>query len=122
MHVKLLWAANSLMTHGDVWTGLACLKANPRVKNFRRFGKGKGAYVSVVGWAESKAAFESKVKRHAEGMDCILVDLEKVELLEQRMNTPDFPEELITMRETANRQPDDTMFGTFHIWHQEDAN
>jgi hypothetical protein len=33
-----------------------------------------------------------------------------------------FPEELITMRETANRQREDTVWGTFHIWLQEDAN
>jgi hypothetical protein len=110
------------MADGDVWTGIACLKANPKVKNFRRFGKGKGAYVNVVAWADSQAAFEEKVKRHTEGLDCILVELANVQLLESRMNMPDFPEELITMRQTANRQPSDTMFGTFHIWDQDDAN
>lgn len=109
------------MTDGDIWVGLARLKANPKVNNFRRFGKGKGAYVNVVAWAESEAAFEKKVKRQAEGMDCILVELEEVQLLESRMNTPHFPPELIDVRRTANRQPSDTAFGTFHIWHQEDA-
>ena len=92
------------------------------MKNFRRFGKGKGAYVNLVTWAESRAAFEEKIKRHTEGIDCILVDLENMQLLESRMTIPDFPEELITMRETANRQQADTIFGTFHIWHQQDAN
>lgn len=106
----------------DLWTGIACLKANPEVKGFRRFGKGKGAYVNVVACVESKAAFEERVKRHAEGMDCILVGLEHVQLLEARMSEEDHPEELITMRETAARQTTDTVFGTFHIWHQEDAN
>ncbi len=110
------------MTDGDIWVGLACLKANPKVKNFRRFGKGKGAYVNVVAWAESKAAFEKKVKRHAEEMQCILVELEEVQLLESRINTPQFPAEFIKMRQTANRQRSDTAFGAFHIWHQEDAN
>lgn len=110
------------MIDGDVWFGLACLKANPAVKNFRRFGKGKGAYVNVVAWANSLAAFEKKVKRHAESLDCILVDLEHVQLLESRMKLPDFPEEFIAMRQTANRQQADTIFGTFHIWHQEDSN
>jgi len=28
-------------TNEHIWSGLACLKANPQVKNFRRFGKGK---------------------------------------------------------------------------------
>jgi hypothetical protein len=112
----------SFVTDGNIWIGLACVKANPAVKNFRRFGMGKGAYVNVVAWAQSQAAFEEKVKRHAEGLDCILVELDKVQLLESRMSNPGFPEELIAMRETANRQPNDTAFGTFHIWHQEDAN
>ncbi len=105
----------------DIWTGLACLKANPKVKGFRRFGKGKGAYVNVVACVESRAAFEERVKRHSEGMDCILVQLEQIQLLEARMSKEDYPEELITMRETAARQIADTVFGTFHIWQQEDS-
>jgi hypothetical protein len=112
----------SLVTDGEVWCGLACLKANPKVKNFRRFGKGRGAWVNVAAWAESRAAFEEKVKRHTEGLDCILVELDEVQLLDSRMNLSDFPDELIDMRQTANRQPNDTMFGTFHIWYQEESN
>ena len=50
------------MIDSDIWYGLACLKANPEVRNFRRFGKGKGAYVNIVAWADSRAAFEEKVK------------------------------------------------------------
>lgn len=110
------------MTDGTIWVGLACLKANPKVKNFRRFGKGKEAYVNVVAWAKSQGTFEAKVKQHATDLDCIPVELENVELIENRMERGGFSEELITMRETANRQPDDTVWGTFHIWHQEDAN
>lgn len=106
----------------NIWSGIACLKANPKVKNFRRFGKGKGAYVNVVAWAESQTGFEEKVKRHSETLDCILVELENVQLLEARLGQADFSEELITMRETASRQQEDTVWGTFHIWHQEDAN
>jgi hypothetical protein len=106
----------------NVWFGLACLKANPNMKNFRRFDGGKGAYVNVAAAADSRDEFEEKVKRHVEGIGCILVELEKVQLLESRLNQPDYPEELITMRETALRQPDDSVFGTFHIWHQDDSN
>jgi hypothetical protein len=106
----------------DLWTGLACLKANPEVKGFRRFGEGKGAWVNVVACVESQAAFEERVRRHSEGMDCILVELEQVQLLEARMSADDYPEELITMRETAARQTSDTVFGTFHTWDQEDSN
>jgi hypothetical protein len=54
------------VTDGDVWFGLACVKANQKAKSFRRFGKGKGAHVNVVAWADSQAAFEEKVKRHTE--------------------------------------------------------
>jgi hypothetical protein len=55
-------------------------------------------------------------------MDCILVELDHVQLLEARMTEEDYPEELITMGETAARQTDDTIFGAFQIWHQEDSN
>ena len=61
----------------DLWTGLACLKANPKVKTFRRFGKGKGAFVNVVACVESQEAFQERVKRHVEELDCILVELKK---------------------------------------------
>lgn len=110
------------LEHMGLWIGVACAKANTNVKSFRRFGKGKGAYVNVVACVESKAAFEERVKRHVEGLDCILVELENVQLLETKMNDEDFPEEIINMRQTAMRQPTDTVFGTFHIWHQEDSN
>jgi hypothetical protein len=106
----------------NLWTGLACLKANPKVKGFRRFGKGKGAYVNVVACVESQEAFEDRVKRHVEGLDCILIGLENVHPLEARMSDENYPEELITMRETAARRTTDTIFGNFHIWHQEDSN
>lgn len=108
-------------TGPDIWTGLACLKPGPKAKKFRLF-KGRGAYVNVVAWAESQAVFEQKVKRHVEGINCILVEFENVQLLKSKMTTPDFPEELIAMRDTANRQREDSVFGTFHIWHQNDAN
>jgi len=55
-------------------------------------------------------------------MGCILVELEHTQLLETRMSEEDYPEELITMRTTAARQTADFVFGTFHIWNQEDAN
>ena len=106
----------------DLWSGVACLKASPEVKNFRRFGKGKGAFVNIVAWADSQSDFEVHVKRQVEDLDCILVELEGVHLLEDRMKAEEYPEELITMRETANRQPDDTVFGTFHVWYQNESN
>lgn len=106
----------------NIWTGVACLKADPKVKNFRRFGKGKGAYVNVVAWAKSQSEFEEKVNRHTKGLDCVLVELESVQLLESRMARDDFPEELTTMRETAIRQQEDTVWGAFHIWHRDEAN
>jgi hypothetical protein len=105
----------------DIWTGLACVKSNPKAKGFGLF-EGKGAYVNVVASVESKEAFAERVKRHVEGIDCILVELEKVQLLETRMSEEDYPEELITMRETAAHQTTDTVFGTFHTWIQGEAN
>jgi len=61
------------------------------------------------------------VKRHAEELDCILIGLENVQLLETRMSDEGYPEELITRRETAVLQTSDTVFRTFYIWHQEDS-
>lgn len=71
---------------------------------------------------QSQEAFEERVKRHVEGLDCILVELENVQLLETRMSREGYPEELINMRLTATLQPEDSVFGTFHIWEQDEAN
>lgn len=83
----------------DVWTGVACLVADPKCKDFRRFGDdGKGAYVNLVASVDSEAEFTERVKRIVPTLDCILLELDHVQPLDKRMEEPDYPEELITMR------------------------
>ncbi len=107
----------------QLWTGVAGLVADPRCKDFRRFGDdGKGAYVNVVAWASSEEAFAERAKQVAAHLDCILTELDGTKLLDSRMERPDYPEELITMRATAQRHPNDVIFGTFHTWVQSDVN
>jgi hypothetical protein len=106
-----------------LWTGLACLVADPNCKEFRRFGDdGKGAYVNIVACADSEEEFGERVKQAAKDLDCILLELEHIQLLEDRIEAPESPEELITMPTTAQRQPTDIIFGTFHSWVQSDEN
>ena len=107
----------------ELWTGLVCLVADPAWKNFKRFGDGKGAYVNVVAWAESAKHFEDRVASIANrDLDCIALEIEKVELLETVLERENCPDEFFTMRATARRQPDDVLFGGFHIWVQDDVN
>jgi len=107
----------------EIWTGVACLVADPKCKEFRRFGDdGKGAYVNVVALVNSEAEFKERVERIVPTLDCILLELDHVEPIGKRMEEPDSPEELITMRSTAKRQPADLVFGTFHIWTESDIN
>jgi hypothetical protein len=106
-----------------LWTGLVCLVANPACKDFRRFGEGKGAYVNVVAWAESAKHFEERVTAIAQGqLDCIVREMENVELLEAVVLRKGCADELFTMRATAERQPNDVVFGDFHVWTQNDLN
>jgi hypothetical protein len=105
----------------QLWTAIACVVADPACKPFRRFGDdGKGAYVNVVAWAESEEDFHKRIERASKELDCILLELDGVQLLETRMEEPDFPDELLEMRTTAMRQREDTVFGTLHIWTQSD--
>lgn len=106
----------------ELWCGLACLVADPARKAFRRFGDdGKGAYVNVVAWAQSAEHFEERVKVIArEQLDCIVREIEQVELLETTLRRESSPDELLTMSATAERQRTDVVFGTFHIWTQND--
>src|ERR1043165_7121199 len=107
----------------QLWSGLACLVPDPKCANFKRFGDGKGAYVHVVTWAESQQAFCDRVTAIAsEQLDCIVRELENVDLLENKMQADDFPEEFLTRRETANRQRNDVVFGRFHTWLEDDRN
>jgi hypothetical protein len=106
----------------ELWTGLACITPNPSCKDFRRFGDGKGAYVNIVAWAESRDHFEKRVKSTVEELDCILRELENVGLLEARMECDDYPEEFLNMRRTALNQREDVVFGTFYTWDQSDLN
>jgi len=59
---------------------------------------------------------------HPATLDCILLDLDRVRPIQKRMAEPDCPEELITMHSTAQRQPTDLVFGTFHVWTESDIN
>lgn len=107
----------------ELWTGLVCLVANPACKHFKRFGDGKGAYVNVVAWAESAKHFERRVATIAgEQLDCIVREMEQVELMEAALQREGCPDEFFTMRVTAERQPNDVVFGAFHVWAQDDAN
>ena len=107
----------------QVWTGVACLVADPKCKEFRRFGDdGKGAYVNVAAAASSEADFIERVERIVPTLDCTLLELDGIQPIDKRIEEPDSPEELITMRSTAERQPTDLMFGRFHVWMQDDVN
>lgn len=107
----------------ELWTGLVCLVPDPACKNFKRFGEGNGAYVNVVAWAESAKHFERRVTDIAkEQLDCIVREMEKIELLQSALEREECPEEFFTMRATAERQPEDVLFGAFHVWAQDDVN
>jgi hypothetical protein len=106
----------------ELWTGLVCLVADPACKHFKRFGDGRGAYVNVVAWAESAKHFELRVTASAERLDCLVREMEQVELLEAALRREGCPDEFFTMRATAERQPNDVVFGTFHVWAQDDVN
>jgi hypothetical protein len=103
----------------QVWVCLAGLKPKKKCK---RFGEGRGAYVHIAAVAGSQVAFQQRVKRAVEELDCVLQDLDDVQLLEDRLNSPGYPEELLDMATTARSHPEDAVFGTFHIWLRSDAN
>jgi len=109
------------MARMELWTGLAALKPKPEYNNFRMF-EGKGAYVHIAAWAESQAAFEEHVKKQADELECILCELEDVDLMDAKMEQDDYPVEFIGIRSRATTHPEDTIFGTFHSWMQDDAN
>ena len=44
------------------------------------------------------------------------------ELLQSALEREECPEEFFTMKATAERQPNDVLFGTFHVWAQTDVN
>jgi hypothetical protein len=107
----------------NVWTGVACLVSDPKCKEFRRFGDdGKGAYVNVAASVNSEAEFNERVERIVPTLDCILLELEGVKPIDERVEEPDCPEEIINMRSTAQKQPSDLVFGAFHIWTESDIN
>ncbi len=62
------------------------------------------------------------MKFMSEGLDCILYGLEQVEPLEEKIERGECDEQFINMRTTATRQPQDTVFGTFQTWDQDDRN
>jgi hypothetical protein len=79
--------------------------------------------VNVAAWAESANHFEARVTAIAqEQLDCIVREMSQIKLLESALQSEGCPEEFFTMRGTAERQPNDVLFGCFHIWVQGDQN
>lgn len=76
----------------------------------------------MVAFARSKEEFGQRVEKAATELDCVLLELEHIELLDDRVENPQSPEELIDMRNTAHRQPSDIIFGMFYTWVQSDEN
>ena len=104
-----------------LWAGLVELRADPKCKTFRRFGDDRGAFAWVVAWAESQTDFEQKAKMMSETLDCVVYGIENIGLLEDKMKSDDYPDEFVEMRQTAYRQPSDTIFGPFYTWAQDDV-
>jgi hypothetical protein len=55
-------------------------------------------------------------------MGYILIELDGIQLLETRMSREGYPEELIEMQQAATRQPEDSIWGTLHIWERDESN
>jgi hypothetical protein len=104
---------------GSDWRGSNQIR---NAKGFRRFDGGKGAYVYIAAWAESREALENRVQREAEEIDGILGEIDDAALLEKRLEAADDPEEFIDMSTTATNQPEAAAFGTFHIGMNDDSN
>jgi hypothetical protein len=63
----------------DLWTGLACVKQNAEIEVADPFDGGKGAWSNVVACVDSQDEFEKRVRRHAEGMGYMLVELDEIQ-------------------------------------------
>ena len=61
--------------------------------------------MNVVASVNSEAEFTERVERIVPTLDCILLELDRVQPIDERMEEPDSPEELNTMRSSAQRRP-----------------
>lgn len=102
----------------EIWIGMAEVVALPGCK---RLGSGKGAFVKVMLWADSDSAFYSKADRAAAELDLLLLELEDREPLAKRLSRIPPGDETEQMAETVRRNPEDIVFGVFHIWQNTDS-
>jgi len=102
----------------EIWIGLAEVVALPGCK---RLGDGKGAFVKIALWADSDSDFFAKVNKAISELDLHLLELEDREPLAKRLSQIEAGDETLQMEETARMNPEDVVFGTFHIWQKTDA-
>jgi hypothetical protein len=81
---------------------------------------GAGAFVNVVGPGDSPAAFRSSLERAAAGAHLSVLDLEEVELLEDRLRSHSVDDETMQAISAATASGRIT-FGTFHNYPTLDA-
>jgi len=88
-----------------LWTGISCLVANPECEIQEIRGCWERCIRKRSRFGKLREDFAGRVGQTAAELDCILLELDGIKLLDSRMEEPDRPEELITMQETAQRQP-----------------
>jgi len=102
----------------EIWIGLAEVVALPGCK---RLGDGKGAFVKIALWADSDSDFSAKVNKAISELDLHLLELEDREPIAEMLSRIQAGDETKQMAETARMNPEDVVFGTFHIWQKTDT-
>jgi len=105
-------------TVNEIWIGLAELMP---LDGCTLMGEAKGAFVNVVGWADSSDAFYSKIERIVATLHMKLLSLEDAEPFSQRSSRWEVDDSILQMIDTATENQEDLVFGTFHFWHNADA-
>lgn len=107
-----------MTTPQEIWIGLAELVP---LEGSVTLGQARGAFVNVVGSAESERDFYSKVEKAIASMNLKLLSLGDAEPFSQRSAKWEVDDLILQMVDTARENREDIVFGTFHMWHKADA-
>jgi hypothetical protein len=102
----------------EIWIGL--VEVRP-LEGCEILDDAKGAFINVVMWATSNEDYRSKSELTVAEMRLFVADITSPEpVITRRKREGDFDEEIEDMIARSEDNPDEIVFGTFHLYNKDD--
>jgi hypothetical protein len=102
----------------ELWIGVAHVR---KLEGCELLENSTGAYTNIITWASNEDEYRSKVELIASKLRLFVLEVEATEPVSQRKRKFQLDEELEELVESAERNPNAILYGTFYTYPKDDA-